>query len=239
MDTNRVLVIDLDGTITHKVFPLIGTFIHGAVEALIQLEREGWKCVVSSCRNNTILYRYAEERDNNLAGVLSTLRNAGLVKTEIDWGNKGKPIATWHIDDQGVKYDGNWQNVLKYFSSLENKHNLGPLLSKTIAIGIENCILDSQCSLIPDTVESLYYLISRGYRIILTTTASNRVLNDSERKREAELKHIKGILIKNRVPFHWFDQGLTGKPIADYYIDANAIPFRHSWSRILDTIAAG
>ena len=56
----RTIVVDLDGTICKNRFPEIGPFIKGAVDAILELRKARWKCIITSCRNNPTLYSFPE-----------------------------------------------------------------------------------------------------------------------------------------------------------------------------------
>jgi hypothetical protein len=238
MKGDRTIVIDFDGTIAEHRFPNIGTIMPEAVEVINKLSHSRWKCIISSCRNNPYLYHYPEERDNNLELVKDFLINSGLKRFSIDDGRIGKPITKWQIDDKGIFFKGCWKMLIENFFSQEKKFFNSLMKTTTVSIGIEGCIFDDNNKLIKGASESLNYLVALGVRVVLTTTQTNRLLYDSERERNKKLNNIKRKLKDLGVPYHWLDDGTLGKPIADFYIEANMIVFKGSWQQVLKDLKA-
>ena len=232
----RTIIVDLDGTICHQAFPHIGHPLDGALKSLRLLTESRWKIVVGTCRNNPVLYRYPEDRNQNLRLVRVFIEKCGLPNLYVDDGRMGKLIAKWQIDDRGIPFNGNWEEVLETYFSNRRAFNRRHGNAETIAIGVENCIVDGSGSLVAKTKEAFDYLLKKGYRIVLTTVLSNRVVQDSDKRRQKDITKLRKRLSKCNLRYHWLDEGVLGKPVADWYVESNMIPFRGAWSQVTDVI---
>jgi hypothetical protein len=237
MPFNKTVVIDLDGTIIYQMYPELGYFKDGALEALFKLENAGWRCIVSSCRNNPVLYGSSEEIPQFLSGIAGIFQLAGLRNIEVDDGRKGKPVGKYYVDDQGILFDGDWTSVV---NSIEDRilNDNAPGLP-TIVIGVEGCIIGSDGNLVSGSRETLDYLNRKGYRTILSTVAMNRAVNDSARKRRESLSKIRDTLDRHRLQYEVLDEGTAGKPVAHCYIESNMIYFQDSWDEVLTVLLPG
>lgn len=50
------------------------------------------------------------------------------------------------------------------------------------------------------------------------------------------LQEMTDWLIDNDIPFDLIDDGKSGKPIADFYIDDKALRFVNNWGRLMDAL---
>lgn len=110
-------VVDWDGTCVEEVWPGMGGWLPGAVEALRLLALKG-KVVIYSLRCH--LY----EMDDSTArphtdvahevfAIRRMLDEAGLHDVLIYPPNRGKPPGKVYIDDRAVHFNGNWADALK------------------------------------------------------------------------------------------------------------------------------
>jgi hypothetical protein len=113
----RVVSVDFDGTLCDFDFPRIGTIKPGAKEAMIRLKELGYYIVIFSCRASrycpdlfSCMGKYAPE----FLAMKDWLDANEIPYDEIDDGTKGKPFAEFYIDDKGVRYDNNWDEVIKF-----------------------------------------------------------------------------------------------------------------------------
>ena len=235
----RTIVIDFDGTVCQQCFPDVGPMIRGASEAMLQLTKSRWKCVISTCRNSPSLYVLPEDRERNLKVVQWVLRKVGLSSVQVDCGRKGKPVGRWYVDDRGLRFTDNWPEIIEKvltekIPALEWRPH--PL---TVSVGIEGCIVGSDNRIIRGSKEALKKMAARGVRIVLTTIASNCDLHDSEMERQGQLAGLKRMLQRSGIVHHWFDDGSIGKPIADFYVEKNMLEFKGSWEAIVSSIRNG
>lgn len=83
---------------------------------------------------------------------------------------------------------------------------------------------------IPGTREALQTLKNLGFKIVIYTTRLNLQWGSEV---EHRFKEILAWLYANRIPYD--EIAISGKPLADYYIDDRAIPFE-SWDQVLREI---
>lgn len=107
------IAVDVDNTIFLKdeIFPNLGSMIPYAREALKQLRDKGYKIVIYSSRNNKCwntpsMSRLALE----LARIALEINN--IPYDIIDYGECGKWVAEFYIDDRAIEFDGDWRKVL-------------------------------------------------------------------------------------------------------------------------------
>lgn len=118
-----------------------------------------YKITVYSCRNNPNLFSSTELMKQNLKDTEVALRQYGFKEFIKGKGDTGKPYALYYIDDTEIEFEG-WDTVL--FG-----HNFHSRM--TIAIGIENCILDKNNNLIERAADALDFFRLKVIKIILTT----------------------------------------------------------------------
>lgn len=91
---------DLDGTLAKKIWPEegIGEPIDGAVEAMIELKRRGFKIMV-----------YTSRHWSDYTNIESWLNDYNIPSKGIICG---KPLVVAHVDDRNVEFRGSWKEVL-------------------------------------------------------------------------------------------------------------------------------
>jgi hypothetical protein len=109
-----VYCVDWDGTCVEEVWPGMGDWLPGAVEALRELASRG-KTVIYSLR-----LHYFEEDDETPRDVADfhrqrqqmrrMLNDAGLHDIDIYPNTRGKPPAQFYIDDRAVRFDNSRGN---------------------------------------------------------------------------------------------------------------------------------
>ena len=106
MGDKKTIAVDFDGTIAQlEEFPLIGEPISKAREALQSLKDRGFEIVVYTCRANP------GQTKTNAQQVEQYLLEFEIPFDRIAEGEK--PIAQYYIDDRAVKFEGDWDKVLK------------------------------------------------------------------------------------------------------------------------------
>ncbi len=121
----KALLVDFDGTIVTHKFPLIGEPLEGAFETLFDLRDDGWKLILWTCREDTIIKKNGLRIVRNyLSDAVKFCRERGL---EWDAVNEGlpefdiydpdanfirrKPHVTWVIDDTNIGGFIGWKKV--------------------------------------------------------------------------------------------------------------------------------
>lgn len=113
---NRV-VVDWDGTCVPALWPAQPGLLPGAEEALKDFLAHGFEVVISSTR----LAPYAVDELTPVPApqwldeyhyIRGTLDRAGLHDVDI-WTHPWKPGGLYYVDDKGVKFDGDWEAVVR------------------------------------------------------------------------------------------------------------------------------
>lgn len=113
----RTVVVDLDGTLMTPPRPIIdadgdlrtdGEPEPGAVEAMRTLHAAGWRIVVSSSRTWD---RWGPRRLVWIDQIRAWLERYAIPFDEVFIG-AGKPAATAYIDDQAIRYERNWPDIV-------------------------------------------------------------------------------------------------------------------------------
>lgn len=117
MSNRPDFVVDWDGTCVEEIWPGMGDWLPGAVDALKRLAAEG-KTVVYSVRccldeMDSVTPRGPEDVAFEVARVRRKLDSAGLRHIEIFPPDRGKPPARFYIDDRAIRFNGDWDAVLK------------------------------------------------------------------------------------------------------------------------------
>ncbi len=107
--------IDADGTIFDIAeFPLVGRIIPGAKEAIDEIRRMGYKIIIWSSRNNT--YWNTPAMSRLAMKLLKIALDINHIKYDkIDYGQHGKVVADFYIDDRAITFRGNWDDTLLEF----------------------------------------------------------------------------------------------------------------------------
>jgi hypothetical protein len=98
------IAVDFDHTIVNhdKILP-------GAREALKQLREMGYSVMIHSCNNKGWIERVLRDND---------------IQFDYIWDpsvDKGKPVCVAYVDDRGVAFTGNWQQVIQDVVGIEER----------------------------------------------------------------------------------------------------------------------
>ena len=105
-----IICIDFDGTIVDHEFPKIGKLKPGVKRVMRRLAEADHYIVVSSCRNNMVLNR----GDRMHLRLMENFLDENDVRYgEIDYGDRGKVVADLYIDDKGLRFEDNWEEIEK------------------------------------------------------------------------------------------------------------------------------
>ena len=105
---SKDLCVDLDGTILTfdgwKGEEWFGEPLPGARKALKALKDDGWTIIIHTCRENREL-------------IAKTLNKYDIPFDAINLNpkypeSKGKPYGDYYVDDHGVRFENNWQEIL-------------------------------------------------------------------------------------------------------------------------------
>lgn len=113
-----VVAIDFDGTIVDHMPPKIGPLKKDAVRCINILKELGCYIVITSCRTNSTEYPSPAARHAQKYIMEKFLRENNIPFDEIDAGNRGKVVANVYIDDRAVRFEDNWEAVVKFINLL-------------------------------------------------------------------------------------------------------------------------
>jgi len=104
-----IVSIDFDGTIADHKYPKIGKIKPGAVEAIKAIKSRGHQIIIFTCRAGK------EEQEMREWLIMN-----GIPFDEInspiegfDLGSR-KVYADVYIDDKGVRFNNNWEEISKW-----------------------------------------------------------------------------------------------------------------------------
>jgi hypothetical protein len=108
------IAVDFDGTLVEEKWPQLGEWLPGAQEALRRLASEYDEVVIFSCRVATFDIDEVTPRENwdQLFAINKMLAKASIPKNVKIWTRPFKPPARYYIDDRGVEFKGDWEEVL-------------------------------------------------------------------------------------------------------------------------------
>ena len=103
------ICVDFDGTIFKEVeYPAVGEVFEGVREALLELKKT--YCIrIYTCRLNGA---NSFEFDKNMEAIKNHLDTNGIPYDDIVVWNEGKPFADYYIDNRGINFNGNWNDVV-------------------------------------------------------------------------------------------------------------------------------
>ena len=115
-----MFAVDWDGTCVDEVWPGMGDWLPGAVDALRTLSSYG-KTVIFSLRCH--LYEMDDETPRprgasglEMAAIRTMLTEAGLHDIDVYPPNRGKPPALFYVDDRGLRFEGDWQPIIEFIT---------------------------------------------------------------------------------------------------------------------------
>lgn len=123
MAYNKSIVLDFDGVIAEYNGwdgGRIGKIINGTVIALNKLHKMGFNIIIQSCRthprwgNKDFQTRYIQ--------IIRWLNKYNVPYDEIDVF--GKAIGDYYVDDRGIRFEGNWNDVIIKIKELESVNDV-------------------------------------------------------------------------------------------------------------------
>lgn len=113
-----VVAIDFDGTIVENEYPNIGPLKENAIRCIRLLKEIGCNIIITSCRTNTIIHPNLAERLTQVKIMKAFLERNNIPFDEIDNGTQGKVDADVYIDDRAVRFENNWEDIVRIVNLL-------------------------------------------------------------------------------------------------------------------------
>lgn len=115
------IAVDFDNTLCDSKFPECGPIMPGAKEAMLMFKTMGFRIIIWSCRTsnwNCDIFKTDPNQPTlkrpQVIRMAAWLRARAIPYDEIDDGSRGKPWADYYIDDKGVRFDNNWNEILLF-----------------------------------------------------------------------------------------------------------------------------
>ena len=119
------IAVDWDATCVEGVWPDMGDWLPGAVEALHELDKIG-EVVIWSCRvapfefhepGRNVTWRDEIVTAQEIAAVKNMLDAVNLEHIEV-WTRPYKPPALVYIDDKAVRFEGDWPATVEFVQDI-------------------------------------------------------------------------------------------------------------------------
>ena len=106
------LAIDFDGTIADDSnFPIIGEPKKGVKEAIDKLS-EKYEIVIDSCRTSRV-FKKSPVYQKRIDEMIGWLNENKIKYDRINMGDEGKVLAEAYIDNRAIRFEDNWDKILK------------------------------------------------------------------------------------------------------------------------------
>jgi len=115
--TERIAVVDFDGTIAEFSYPNIGKPKPGVKESLQKLKDIGFEIHILSCRTSIDVKKYPIDRQEQVRKMEQYLDEHEIPYDKVL--NKDKPLALWYIDDRAIEFRDNWDDVVRKITEHE------------------------------------------------------------------------------------------------------------------------
>lgn len=132
------IVLDWDGTLVEDAWPEMGDWKPGAVQAIEDFLNAGYRVVVHSCRTHSKDVNYAPRPKEEVEGDFQAIRDMldeadlGIVDIIIE----DKPPADHYVDDKAIRFEGNWEAVVKCITC---EGELEPVLERAGSTRCHDC----------------------------------------------------------------------------------------------------
>jgi len=112
------VAIDFDGTIVKEMkYPEMGLPEPGVIEAIEYLKNLGFRILIHTCRLNG----WKDDIGVQAAAIANHLTKYGVPYDELVLPGSGKPFAEYYIDNKGLRYTGDWSEMVNFIEEREKK----------------------------------------------------------------------------------------------------------------------
>lgn len=114
----RRIAVDWDSTLATEVWPGIGDWLPGAVDALKLLSRLYDEVVIFTLRVAPVDVDEVTPRDpyDQVVAIGKMLTEAGIPLNVYIWDKPYKPPCEFFIDDRNIPFSGDWTNTLAHLA---------------------------------------------------------------------------------------------------------------------------
>lgn len=117
------IAVDFDNTLCDSKYPECGPIHTGAKEAMFMFKSMGFRIIIWSCRTsnwNCDIFKVDQKlptlKRPTVIRMAAWLHARNIPYDEIDDGSRGKPWADYYIDDKGIRFDNNWNEILQFIT---------------------------------------------------------------------------------------------------------------------------
>ncbi len=113
----KTIAVDFDGTLCDHEYPFIGAPKPGASEALQLFRSLGYWIIIWTCRtcswNEDVFGGGNPKYRERVLEMKEWLEKNDMIYDEIDYGERGKPLADFYIDDKAIRFSDNWLQIME------------------------------------------------------------------------------------------------------------------------------
>lgn len=113
----KTICIDFDGVINnykgYKGWGVFEEIVPGADKGIQSLKESGWTIIIFTTREETkLIADYCDDNGIPFDEINRNSRNHPFT-------NMGKPLADIYLDDRGITFEGNWEDILPKINSFK------------------------------------------------------------------------------------------------------------------------
>jgi len=104
--------VDFDGTLSRCTnWPELGEPIEGAREAMIALKEMGATIMIHTCRTSEEVSKHLIDRVVQVKKIEEWCTRHDIPFDYVAMANK--PVATFYVDDAAIRFENNWDEVVR------------------------------------------------------------------------------------------------------------------------------
>lgn len=117
---SKICIVDFDDTVCNpsdNPWPSIGPPKKGVQEALQKIKNMGYEVHILSCRTSPEVFKHSIDRQEQVKEMEAYLKEHNISYDKVL--NKDKPVAHVYIDDRGIGFRDNWEDVIEEVERME------------------------------------------------------------------------------------------------------------------------
>lgn len=119
----RDILLDFDGTLSTFNYPDLGQPTCGAREAMQKLQDDGFRVIIWSSRFLDSSIYTNDEMDAARREIMHWLMEHKIPFNGMARSYVGKAVALAYIDDRGIRFDGDWADVLTAVGEIKERED--------------------------------------------------------------------------------------------------------------------